>query len=146
MKFKAGFFVAVLMGVFMLTEIQCNKAPTSPQITSYGFAQPIVNPPDTFQVVYDLNIAGNLIAHITFQDSAVWKIQLLSQSPINYGFLNPAKDSTVYITSPDSIGFRGQVQYSFIANNINNNNQYSNLYFVQFTKLPLDYNSFPKRY
>jgi len=129
----------------MLTEIQCNKAPASPDITSFSYIKPIINPPDTFQVAYDLNFSGNLIAHITFQDSAVWRIQVLTQSPITYGFVNPTNDSMVYITSPDTVGLRGNVQYSFIANNVNND-QYKNLYFVQFTKLPLDYHSYPNRY
>ena len=145
MKFSAGFLLAVILGFFMLTEIQCNKAPASPGITSFSYIKPIINPPDTFQVAYDLNFSGNLIAHITFQDSAVWRIQVLTQSPITYGFVNPTNDSMVYITSPDTVGLRGNVQYSFIANNVNND-QYKNLYFVQFTKLPLDYHSYPNRY
>jgi hypothetical protein len=145
MRFSAGFFVAVVLSFFLLTETQCNKTPASPGITSYSYIKPIVNPPDTFQVAYDLNFSGNLIAHITFQDSAVWRIQVLTQSPITYGFIDPAKDSMVYIKSTDTVGFRGNFQYSFIANNVNND-QYKDLYFVKFTKLPIDYHTFPKRY
>lgn len=145
MKFKNGFFVVVILGALMLTVTQCNKAPKTPTITSYSYIKPIINPPDTFQVAYDLNFSGNLIAHITFQDSAVWKIQVLSQSPITYGFVNPVNDSMVYIKSPDTVGFKANVQYSFIANNVNND-LYKDLYFVKFTKLPLDYNTFPHKY
>jgi len=146
MKFSAGFFVAVFFSFFLLTETQCNKSQVNPGITSYSYLHPIINPPDSFQVVYDLNVPGNLIAHITFQNSAVWKIQVLTQSLITYSFIDPAKDSSVYIKNPDTIGFKGNLQYSFIANNVNNDNQHENLYHVKFTKLPIDYHTFPKRY
>lgn len=145
MRFTAGFFVAVILSVFMLVEIQCNKNPVKPSITTYSYLNPIINPPDTFKVAYNLNIAGNLIAHITFQDSAVWKIQLLTQGPINYGFINPKDNSMVYITNPDTIGLRGDIQYSFIADN-NLDSLQTDLYLVKFIKLSLDYNSFPHRY
>lgn len=145
MRFTAGFFVAVILSVFMLTEIQCNKNPVKPGVTTYSYLNPIVNPPDTFKVAYNLNISGNLTAHITFQDSAVWRIQLLTQSLINYGFVNPANNSMIYIKSPDTVGYRGNIQYSFIANN-NLDSLQTDLYFVKFTKLPLDYHTFPHRY
>lgn len=139
--------MAVVLGVFMLIEIQCNKTAVSPDITSYSYNKPIINPPDTFQVAYDLNFSGNLISHITFQDSAVWRIQILTQSSsITYGFVNPSNDSMVYISISDTVGFRGNIQYSFIANNMNNDSIHENVYYVKFTKLPIDYHSFPSKY
>ena len=146
MRFTAGFFVAVVVVVMMFTETQCTKGTVPPAIASYSFAVPIINPPDTFQVAYNLTLLGYRTAHITFQDSAVWKIQILSHSLATFSFVNPSNDSTIYLTSPDSVGFKGAVNYSFTVNNTISDST-RRLYFVKFTKLSfLNYSSFSPRY
>lgn len=146
MKFTAGFLVAVILALMMLTVTQCKTGSVSPAIVSYSYAVPIINPPDTFQVAYNLSLLGNRTAHITFQDNGVWKIQVLSQSRATFSFINPADNSTIYIVSPDTVGFQGGLQYSFVAYSTSNDS-IKGLYFVKFTKLPfLDYGSFSPRY
>lgn len=150
MRLRAGFLVAVVLGLLIFVVAGCNKNPAGPNIVTYSYLTPIINPPDTFQVAYNIDISGDHIAHITFGDSAVWKIQALTESRISFGFKNPANNTIVYLKSPDTVGFRSDFQYSFIANNNNASGDTTTdimgLYYVKFTKLSLDYSSFPKRY
>lgn len=146
MKRKAGFFAAVVLALLVFSEAGCNKKPSGPNVVTYSYQVPILNPPDTFQVAYNLYVTNNLTARITFQDSAVWKIQKITQNQVNFGFINPANNSTVFINSPDTAGFRGNLQYTFIVNNLASSDSTLGMYYVKFTKLPLDYSSFPHRY
>ncbi len=146
MKSTTGFFLAVILGILILTETQCNTSSVTPEIVSYSFAVPIINPPDTFQVIYNLALLGNQTAHISFQDSAVWKIEIRSQSLATFSFTNPANDSTIYVIRADTAGFKGGVKYSFTLNNSISDST-RRLYFVRFTKLPfVDYSSFSPKY
>lgn len=146
MRFKTGFFLVVIFGVIMFTVTRCNTSPVSPSIVTYSYVNPILNPPDTFRVAYDLNLLGNREALITFQDSAVWNIEVQTQSLATLGFINPLDNSLVYLDGNDTIGFRSGIKYSFILNN-SNTDSLRGLYFVKFTKLPdIDYNTFFRKY
>lgn len=148
MKQRAGFLVAVALGLLIFSVTGCNKTESGPDVVTYSYLKPIISPPDTFQVAYDVTISGNHIAHITFQDSAVWKIQALTENRrISFGFNNPANNSMVYLKNPDTIAFRSGVQYSFIVNIASvDTTATRGLYYVKFTRQPLDYSSFSKRY
>ncbi|MBE0650389.1 MAG: hypothetical protein IH595_06070 [Bacteroidales bacterium] len=146
MRFKTGFFLVVIFGVIMFTVTRCNTSPVSPSVVTYSYVNPILNPPDTFRVVYDLNLLGNREALITFQNSAVWHIEVQTQSLAKFGFINPSDNSLVYLDGNDTIGFRSDIEYSFILNN-SNTDSLRGLYFVKFTKLPdIDYNTFVRKY
>lgn len=144
MKITSRLILTIVVGILLLTVSQCNTTPLVPAIPNFSYLEPIVNPPDTFQIAYNLNTYGDKIAHITFKDNAVWKLQILGDSRALFSVLNPVNDSARYILSVDTIGFRGGLKFSFVANN--NNAQNIGLYFVQFTRLPLKYNSFSPRY
>lgn len=137
------------MGFVLLFAWQCNSTPVSPSIKQYSNWIPIVNPPDTFQVIYSLNSYGDKTATITFADSSVWQIKILSDSRMLFGVIHP--DSVWKAIHPvDTIGFRGNVQYLFVASNSSTGNPGSYFvqgnYFVQFTKLPINYTSFSRKY
>ncbi|MBN2615513.1 MAG: hypothetical protein JXR71_07435 [Bacteroidales bacterium] len=145
MKSKGKYILSVLLtGMVLLLAWQCNPDPVNPAIDQYSYLNPIVNPPDTFQVIYNLSTYGNKSAYITFQDSAVWKIQILSDTRAIFGVVDKRDSSLQLIGAVDTLGFQGNISYTFIANNNNIDNL--NSYFVQFTKLPIDYSSYPKKF
>jgi hypothetical protein len=146
MRFKTGLLLVVILGAIIFTVAGCKPASVKPNIITFSYVNPILNPPDTFQVAYDLNLLGNRAARITFQDSAVWKIEVMTQSLATFGFINPADNTIIYLDGNDSIGFKGGTKYSFVLNN-STEDTLSGLYFVKFTKLPqLDYSTFYRRY
>lgn len=146
MRFKTGFIWVVILGAILFTVAGCKPTPVKPAIFTYSYVNPILNPPDTFQVVYDLNLLGNRAARITFQDSAVWKIEIMTQSLATFGFINPADNKIVYLDGNDTVGFKGGTEYSFVLNN-STEDTLSGLYFVKFTKLlQFDYSSFSRKY
>ncbi len=146
MRFKAGVFWSLVLGAFFFTVAGCKPTPIKLAVPTYSYVNPIVNPPDTFQVAYDLNLQGNRTALITFQDSAVWYIQIMTQSQATFGFINPTNHTTVFLNGNDTLGFRSGIAYSFVVNN-GTADTLSGLYFVKFTRLPqLDYSSFYRKY
>lgn len=145
MKSKGTYLLSVLFaGMLLLFAWGCNKTPNGPSVVQYSYLTPVVNPPDTFQVVYNLSTYGNKSAYITFQDSAVWQIKVLSDVRALLWVVDPKDSSLNGIKAIDTIGFQGGQSYTFIANN--NNIDGMSSYFVQFTKLSINYSSFSRKY
>lgn len=145
MKSKGKYLLSVLFaGLLLMPVWQCNPTQVNPAIVQYSYLTPIVNPPDTFRVVFNLSSYGNKPAYITFQDSAVWQIHILSDTRALFGVVDPGDSTFQGIKAIDTLGFQGSMIYTFFANNNNIDNLSS--YFVQFTKLPIDYSSFSKKY
>ncbi|UBM61686.1 hypothetical protein LA303_09725 [Candidatus Sulfidibacterium hydrothermale] len=137
----------LLLGVailFVFSGADCNKASTGPEIPLYSYLDPIIDPPDTFQVAYNLSTYGDKIANVTFKDSAVWLIEKLGAGKVIFKAVNPQEGTTFIIESADTLALKGGLSYAFIANN----NNYTDIgnYFVQFTKLPLSYDSFEPKF
>lgn len=136
-------FLISLIGIVMLSSADCNKHPVGPQIPVYSYLEPILNPPDTFQIAYNLSTYGDKIAHVSFQDNAVWLVEKLGVGKAIFKAVS--YDSTiVVIDSKDTLAMIGGKTYAFIANN----NNYTDLgnYFVQFTKLPISYDSYEPKF
>ncbi len=144
MKNYVRLFLAAVLGVVVLSGANCNKTPTGPEIPLYSYLDPILNPPDTFQIAYNLSTYGDKIAHVFFQDSAVWLIEKLGAGKVTFKAVNVKAGTTFVIDSKDTLALKGGIQYAFIANN----NNYTDIgnYFVQFTKLPLDYSTFEPKF
>ncbi len=142
MKSYAKLFLISLMGIVMLSSSDCNKHPAGPQIPIYSYLEPILNPPDTFQVAYNISTYGDKIANVIFKDDAVWLVEKLGAGKVLLKALSDT--STLYIASKDTLAMKGGNRYSFIVNN-NNYTDFTN-YFVQFTKLPLNYSSFEPKF
>ena len=145
MKSIGKFLLLVLFaGIISVFAWQCNDTVVGPAVQQYSYLDPVVNPPDTFQLLYNLNSNGDKSAYITFQDSAVWQVRVLSNPIALFGVIDPKDSSWNSINTVDTLGFRGALQYTFVANN--NNYEDLSTYAIQFTKLPIDYNSFSKKY
>ncbi len=142
MKSNAKFFLISLMGIVILSSADCNKHPAGPQIPVFSYLEPVLNPPDTFQIAYDISTYGDKIAKVVFKNDAVWFVEKLGVGKITLKAVNDT--SVLYIESVDTLAMKGSKQYYFIVNN-NNYTDFTN-YFVQFTKLPLSYKNFEPKF
>lgn len=143
MNKKWGFLVALVMGTLLIAGTQCKPKPPISNIHVYSNFTPIVNPPDTFLIAFNLSTYGNKLADITFKDSSVWNISLQGSPRVSFALISPIDSSYVFITNNDTLGFRGGVQFTFIADK---NNYIVGPYFVQFLRLPINYNTFSPKY
>ncbi len=142
MKSYAKLLLIFLTGIVMLSSADCNKQPAEPQIPIFSYLEPVINPPDTFQIAYNISTYGDKIAKVSFKNNAVWLVEKLGAGKV---ILKAASDTTVlYIESKDTLAMKGNKQYLFIVNN-NNYTNFTN-YLVQFTKLPLSYDSFEPKF
>jgi len=142
MKNRARLLVISLIGVVMLSAADCNKQPTGLQIPVYSFLESVINPPDTFQIAYNISSYGDKIAKVFFKNDAVWIVEKLGAGKV---ILKAVSDtSTLFIESKDTLAMKGGKKYLFIVNN-NNYTDFTN-YLVQFTKLPLNYNDFKPKF
>jgi hypothetical protein len=144
MKNYVKLFLLSVLGVLILSGADCNKKPTEPEIPLFSYLDPILNPPDTFQVAYNLSTYGDKIANIYFANDAVWLIEKLGAGKATLKAVNVNAGTTFVIDSKDTLALKGGIQYAFIANN----NNYTDIgnYFVQFTKLPLNYDTFEPKF
>lgn len=132
-----------IISILFIHVVGCNSNNSDPPYPVYSYADTIINPPDVFQVVYNINTIGDRAAYITFKDDAVWSIEKLGDSRIHYWAYN---DTLIHVIEyVDTLGLKGGYTYVFAANNINNLPDLVNL-FTQFNKLELDYNSFEPKY
>jgi hypothetical protein len=132
---------AVLASLFVLSGSQCNKHDDEPAIPQFSSTEPIVNPPDTFQVIFNISTFGDKYAAITFEENAVWRIEKLGAGRSSFRIEN---DTDTRYISVDTLGLKGGFKYKFIANN-NNYLEYTNLY-TQFTKLNIPYDDFEPKF
>lgn len=143
MKNYAKLALISIIGIFILTLAGCNKYPPGPEIPVYSYLKPVINPPDTFRIAYNLSVYGDKIAHVSFQNNAVWLVEKLGVGKAIFKAIS--YDSTVIvIDNKDTLAMKGGESYAFIANN----NNYTDLgnYFVQFTKLSISYDSYEPKF
>ncbi len=136
-------YSSVLFLAFILLQNNgCKPEPAKPQYPAYSSNDNIVNPPDIFQVIYDISYNGNRIANITFENDAVWRIEKLGDVRI-YFWANNDSISHV-IEKIDTLALVGGKNYIFGANN-NNYNEFNSL-FTQFDRLEIDYEGFEPKF
>lgn len=131
-----------LISVVVLSSADCNKRPTGPQIPVFSYLEPVINPPDTFQIAYNISTYGDKIAKVFFKNDAVWLVEKRGAGKVILKAVNDT--SILFIGSKDTLAMEGSKQYNFIVNN-NNYTDFTN-YLVQFTKLPLSYNNFTPKF
>lgn len=137
-----GFSIAVLVVAVSLLVGCFNKNNIKPDYPQYSYNSTIVNPPDYFQVNYNIRTAGNKQATITFDTNSVWAIKKLGDTRVLYSVNNGTDNIT--IVSLDTLGLTGGQEYKFTANN-NASLDLSN-YIVEFTKVDNDYSSFEPKF
>ncbi len=133
------FLGLILLPIISLFTEGCSSSNNvTPQYPTYSYIDPIINPPDEFDILYNMSLMGDQSAYVTFDSNAVWKVEKLGDSRIGFAVSN---DTIVrIISSVDTIGFKGGFIYTFVANN--NNYPDFNNFFTHFTKLSIDYNGF----
>ena len=133
--------IVILFAIAVLNT-KCNTNNPEPSVTTYNYVDPVVNPPDIFQIVYNISTHGDKIAFVTFENDAVWVIEKLGDSRINFWGNNDTINIEIVIS--DTLGLKAGHTYYFVANN-NNYLEYTNL-FVEFIKLETDYNTFEPKF
>ncbi len=131
-------FSVLVFGIF--TASQCNKPPLN-KVPTFSYLQPIVNPPDTFQIAFNLSSYGDKFAHVTFADSAVWLIERMGDGRAIVRIKH--NSGALPILGSDTLGLQANEDYMFVANN---NNYNIGNFFIQLTKLPIDYHAFNQKF
>lgn len=140
---KVIFVFVVIIGSYLITVCTgCNTNNPEPPYPVYSYLDPIVDPPDVFQVVYNISQAGDRLAYITFKEDAVWLVEKLGDARIYYWANNGTINNV--IEGADTLALQGGFNYVFGANN-NNYNDFNN-FFTQFNKLEIDYDTFEPKF
>ncbi len=127
-------FVFVLIALY-----SCMKnRDVEPEIPIYSSFNDIINPPDTFRVVFALRSLSNYYALINFESNAVWEVHRVNNpgdyfteayvirtqdtaTKNPYRFISQLKQDTLVV------GFNGGIDYSFIARRTSSNTENVNL-------------------
>lgn len=137
---KPYYLILLILAVVFITSESCRKLPVAREVKTYSNNDNIVNPPDTFQVVYSLQSASNFIATIQFEENSVWKLERLSAP--NFTILWAERTDSLNtnrfevinrLTQTVNIGFEGGVNYDLIANRLSL--QEPILFFIEFVRL-----------
>jgi len=142
MKRTILYTTALFLGMVLLQNNGCKPESANPQFPAYSSNEIIVNPPDVFQVVYDISYNGNRVANITFETDAVWRIEKLGDVRMYFWASNDSLNHV--IEKIDTLGLVGGKNYTFSANN--NNIVEFNTLFTQFDKLEIDYEGFEPKF
>ena len=141
---KSVFYWVLLLvfSIAMMIFSGCYENGDNPDFPVYSYLDPVNNPPDIFQIVYNISYNGDKPAYVTFEDDAVWLIEKLGDSRIDYWVINDTSTWTLF--SADTIALKAGFTYIFVANN-NNYDDFTN-FFTMFTKLDYDYDSFEPKF
>jgi len=142
MKKFIGYTIILVSTLLLLQSNSCNSDNPGPSFPAYNYTTPINNPPDVFQVIYDISFVGDRLSYITFEEDAVWFIEKLGDSRIV--FRANTDSTTIAIIKSDTLGLKGGYTYVFSANN--NNYPEFNTLFTQFNKLDIEYNTFEPKF
>ncbi len=140
MKPKIHLLILVFAGIMTLA-CNCNKNNSEPQVPIYSYTEPLVNPPNHFQFVFNLSTPGDKFGHITFAEDGVWLIEKLGGGQITFFIYNG--DEGLPLPNADTLGLSGGVEYTLVANN--NNYEVTN-FFSEFRLLDIDYESFEPKF
>ncbi len=142
MKNLTLYISIITLSAITLLNFNCKNDVPEPGYPVYDYMEPINNPPDIFQVMYNISYFGDRFALITFKDDAVWLIQKQGDSRIM--FWATSDSTSLFIESADTLGLKGGTTYVFGANN--NNYEEFNNFFAQFNKLEIDYSAFEPKF
>lgn len=145
---KPFYLLIIVLSFITLLSSGCLKSdPIESDLNIYSSLESIVNPPDTFQVVYGLRTNLDYYAVVQFNSNAVWKLERLNAHRYTLVWTERA-DSTeanrYEIINSESefvkLGFEGGVRYNFIVNKASYSSQTDDTesitFFLEFTKLP----------
>lgn len=108
----------------------------------FSYAEPIVNPPDEFLVVFNTGMVGDRFASISFAEDAVWEIEKLGDGRISLFISNDSINHPIALA--DTLGLKAGMNYKIIVSNIYTS-EFNN-FFVGLNKLDLDYETFEPKF
>ncbi len=133
-------FVGLMIVLFFVSCIKDN--PPGDEIPVFSYAEPVVNPPDEFMIVFNTSWVGDRISTVQFDTSAVWLIEKLGDGRISLFISNDTVN--LPIAYADTLGFQGGKAYTIIVNNVYTS-EFNN-FFVGFEKLDIAYESFVPKF
>lgn len=146
---KIKLFKGLIGILFIISMVACMRnTPLDDDLPRYSSIDEIVNPPDEFLLVYNLNTFNNYHAYIQFEENAVWEIVRLTAPGFNFlkverndgstseawGLIDPSIDTTY-------VGLEGNVEYDFWANRSSGTDE-NVTFLLKYTKQTIDYDSF----
>lgn len=140
---KTTFYPIFLLIALVIFAASCKKNNGSDDDRPvFSYAEPIVNPPDEFLVVFNTSMVGDRFALISFAEDKVWEIEKLGDGRISLFMSNDSVNHP--ITLMDTLGLKAGMNYKIIVSNIYTS-EFNN-FFVGFTKLDLDYETFQPKF
>ena len=143
------FFPILLLtiGIFVLVNSACRKLPEPiEEIELYSSLEEILNPPDSFIVMYSLSQYNYLEkANVIFGSDAVWSIEQVNSFSASVWVQREGDTIKMEFNEPADtrelkIGLEGGITYEFYANN--NNYPETRKLHLRFFKQDDDYESF----
>jgi hypothetical protein len=100
-----------------------------PKIPVYSNFNDIINPPDSFKIIYVLKTFNNYYASVIFESDAVWKIYRINAPGDHFNEISVIRTANKTAKKPylfikqfrqDTLkaGFKSGINYSFIAKKI----------------------------
>lgn len=132
----------IILSAITVLNINCEKPDPGTDYPVYNYTDSIINPPDIFQVMYNISYPGDRFAQITFDSNAVWLVQKLGDSRVMFWANNGT--AQLIVDNSDTLGLKAGVTYVFAANN--NNYEEFNNFFAQFNKLAINYDGFEPKF
>jgi hypothetical protein len=137
--------ISLLGFLLALFFVSCKKIDVEPDnIPIYSNYNDIINPPDSFKVLYNLRSNINYLAEIKFSENAVWLIEKQNHFTTVFWAARPEDDSVVNITSTIVVGLETDKTYEFYANN--NYSLEARKLLIKYTKTNYNYDTFANKF
>lgn len=124
--------------------MSCRRENNGDALPTYLGRGLILNPPDTFRIMFRLNEYGNVKADLQFEDSAVWHIKRDAGQFATTWIQRNYPDSIAIRTIVDTlqIGLEGDVLFQVMARH--SYGTHRNV-FLTFHRQPFDFETYPNR-
>ncbi|MDP3463611.1 MAG: hypothetical protein Q8S18_12535 [Bacteroidales bacterium] len=139
-----SFILLVVTGVLFFFSA-CHKYETgTPDVPIFSFINPIVNPPDSFLIQFNISSSGEKIAYINFDTTGVWQIDKLGDGRVTTSLIN-VKSEVHFLDFRDTVGLSQNEEYRIVVNNNSSQIELNN-FFLYFIKLDVDYASYEPKF
>lgn len=144
---RAYKFSFLILLIFTLTNSACYKNSTiETELPSFSSVDDVINPPDEFELVFNLRTFNDYEGIIVFESNAVWEIEKITAlsslfwvERVYPSYTDKIDFGQLGVVSYQ-IGFAGGITYHFWANS--NGIEDAGNFFVRFKKMDVDYETF----
>jgi hypothetical protein len=142
---KALRFILLVIPGMLFFVSACHKYESgTPDVPIFSFISPIVNPPDSFLVQFNISSSGEKVATVTFDTTGVWQIDKLGDGRITVGMIN-AVSEIYFLDFRDTMALAQNIEYRIVVNNNSSQIELNN-FFLYFIKLDVDYVSYEPKF